>query len=179
MALLDKNRLCFGAMLLAVIAIGEIVLHELNLPAWPIFFAMMFFFLAHMDKKAAPHIIIGALVGIGCFIVARPVIAAIAPFTGLAIGRLLYVLAVVGAIIVFWEKVPMVLNDYTFAYFLLSGLASRTLPSPLSPYIWMAVTLCGGTMIIFAIMGMRKLVVFSVRKRAIKKAAAAVSPPAQ
>jgi hypothetical protein len=177
MAMLDQNRLMFGAMLLVLIAIAEIVLHEFNLPAWPVFFVMMFFFLAHMDKKTAPNIIIGALVGIGCFIVARPVIAAIAPITGIAVGRLLYLLVVVGAIILFREKVPMALNDYAFAYLLLSGLASKALPSPHSPFIWMAVTLFGGTIIIFAILGIRKIVVAIARKKAIKRAAAAAPPP--
>ncbi len=52
-----------GGMLLVLIAVGETILHEFDLPAWPPLFVMLFFFLTHMDKKAAPNIIIGALVG--------------------------------------------------------------------------------------------------------------------
>ena len=165
-AKLERNRLIFGAMLLAAITLGEIVLHELHLPAWPVFFVMMFFFLAHMDKKAAPNIIIGALVGIGCFVTARPVIVALAPITGLAMGRLLYLLVVVGAIIVFREMVPVMLNDYAFAYLLLSGMAAKASSFPPNPLSWMAVTLVGGILIILAILGMRQIVVVMATRRA-------------
>ena len=75
----QKDRLIFGGLLLALIAIGEIVLHELYLPAWPVFVVMLFFFLAHMDRKVAPNIIIGALAGIGCTMLAKPVVGALAP----------------------------------------------------------------------------------------------------
>ena len=172
MAKFDRNRLMFGAMLLAAIAVGEIVLHELHLPAWPVFFIMVFFFLAHMDKKVAPNIIIGALAGIGCMVMARPIVTAIAPFTGAAMGRLIYILTIVAAIILFREMVPMVFNDYFFAYFLVSGLAAKA-SFPPRPYTWMAVTLVGGTLLICAVLGMRKLVARAARKRAVTAARAA------
>lgn len=177
MAKLDKNRLIFGAMLLVLITITEIVLHALQVPGWPVLFVMLFFFLVHMDKKAAPNIIIGALVGIGCFVIAKPVIRAIYPITGLEMGRLLFILVIVAAIILFKEIVPMVFNDYTFAYLLISGLAAK-IPSPSpNPYIWMAVTLVGGTLFIFAILGMRKIVTVMAIKRARAAAAAKISAP--
>ena len=121
-----------------------------------------------MDKKVAPNIIIGALVGIGCFIIARPVITAIAPITGATIGRLLFILAIVSAIVLFKEMAPMIFNDYAFAYLLITGLASKS-DRP-DPYILMAVTLVGGTLFILAILGMRKTVEIIARKRAKKRA---------
>jgi hypothetical protein len=169
MVRINKNRLIMGAMLLVLIAVGETILHELHLPTWPPLFVMLFFFLAHMDKKVAPNIIIGALAGIGCFVIARPVIVAVAPITGVAMGRLLFILAVVSAIVLFREMAPMVFNDYTFAYLLVSGLSAKN-PDPPDPFILMAVTLVGGTLFILAILGMRKTVESMARKRAIKKA---------
>ena len=129
-----------------------------------------------MDKKAAPNIIIGALVGIGCFVIAKPVIRAIYPFTGLEMGRLLFILATVGAIILFKEMVPMVFNDYTFAYLLLSGMAAKVPPNSPNPFVWMAVTLVGGTLFISAILGMRRIVTVLAIKRA--RAAATARPAA-
>ena len=170
MAKLDKNRLMFGAMLLVLIALGEIVLHKLNLPTWPVFLIMVFFFLAHMDKKVAPNIIIGAIAGIGCMIIARPIVTAIAPFTGLPMGRLLYILGVVAAIILFRDMVPMVFNDYFFVYFLISGLASKAYPPRPNPFVWMVVSLVGGTTFILAILGIRRIVVAIARKRVIASA---------
>jgi hypothetical protein len=164
----NKNRLMMGGMLLVLIAIGETILHEFDLPAWPPLFVMLFFFLSHMDKKAAPNIIIGALVGIGCFIIARPIVVAIAPITGAATGRLLFILAIVAAVVLFREMAPMVFNDYAFAFLLIAGLASKN-PDPPDPYVLMAVTLIGGSLFIAAILGMRKTVEAMARKRAAKK----------
>jgi hypothetical protein len=167
MVRVSKNRLMMGGMLLVLIAVGETILHEFDLPAWPPLFVMLFFFLAHMDKKVAPNIIIGALTGIGCFMIARPIITIIAPITGVAMGRLVFILAVVSAIVLFREMAPMVFNDYTFAYLLITGLAAKN-PDPPDPLILMAVTLVGGTIFIFAILGMRKTVVALERKRITK-----------
>lgn len=176
MAKLDKNRLIFGALLLVLITMAEIVLHALQIPGWPVLFVMLFFFLAHMDKKVAPNIIIGALVGIGCFVIAKPIIRILYPITGLEMGRLLFILAIVAAIILFKEIVPKVFNDYTFAYLLISGLAAKVPSSSPNPYIWMAVTLVGGTFFIFAILGMRQIVTIMAIKRA-RAAAAKTSAP--
>jgi len=170
MAKLDKNRLIFGVMLLVLIAVGEVVLHKVNVPAWPVFLVMVFFFLAHMDKKVAPNIIIGAIAGILCMIIARPVVATISPVTGLQLARLLCIMGVVAAIILFREMVPMVFNDYFFAYFLISGLASKAYPPRPNPIVWIAVTLVGGTILILAILGIRKIVASMARKRAIAAA---------
>lgn len=83
---------------------------------------------------------------------------------------LIYILGVVAAIILFREMVPIVFNDYFFAYFLLSGLAAKAYVPRQNPSVWMAVTLAGGTILIFAILGIRKIVMAVARKRAIAAA---------
>ena len=170
-----RNRLIFGVMLLAVIAISEIILHELHLPTWPVFFVMMFFFLGHTDKSTAPNIIIGALVGIGCFVIAKPIIVAMIPFIDVGMGRMLYLLAVVGAIVLFREMVPMALNDYTFAFFLISGMASRARShTSNNPFVWMLLTLVGGTILILVILGINKIV-WVIETRRIQRSARATA----
>jgi hypothetical protein len=168
-----RNRLIFGVMLLVVITVADIILHELHLPSWPMFMILMFFFLAHTDKNVAPNIIIGALLGIACFDIARPIIVAVVPFTGLFTARLLYLLGVVGSIILFREFVPIAFNDYAFAFLLLSGMASRERSDTAStPLAWMIVTLVGGTLIILAILGIRQIIVV-IETRSARKAARA------
>jgi hypothetical protein len=170
MSFFETNRLIFGGMLLTLIAVGEVVLHELHLPSWPVFFVMVFFFLSHMDRMMIPRIIIGAIAGIACMLIARPVVVALAPFIGAPLGRLLYILAVVAAIILFKDHVSMVFNDYCFAYFLISGMATKVSRAPNDPYIWIAVTLVGGTILVYSIMGMRKITEILARKRAVEAA---------
>jgi hypothetical protein len=174
-----RNRLIFGAMLLALITVADIILHELHLPSWPMFMILMFFFLAHTDKKVAPNIIIGALLGIACFDIARPIIVPLVPFTGLFTARLLYLLGMVGSIILFREYVPIAFNDYAFAFLLLSGMASRERSDTASnPLAWMIVTLVGGTIIILAILGIRQSIVV-IETRKVRKAARARRAAAQ
>jgi hypothetical protein len=171
-----RNRLIFGVMLLAVITLADIILHELHLPSWPMFMILMFFFLAHIDKNVAPNIIIGALLGIACFDIARPIILPLVPFTGLFTARLMYLLGTVGSIILFREFVPIAFNDYAFAFLLLSGMASRERSDTASnPLAWMIVTLVGGTLIILAILGIRQIIVV-IETRSVRKVAALRSP---
>lgn len=169
-----RNRLIFGAMLLSLITVADIILHEFHLPSWPMFMILMFFFLAHTEKDVAPNIIIGTLLGIACFDIARPIIVPLVPFTGLFGARLLYLLGMVGSIILFREFVPIAFNDYAFAFLLLSGMASRERPETASnPITWMVVTLVAGTIIILAILGIRQIIVVIETRRARKEARAA------
>ena len=159
-------RFIFTVLLLSFILIAETILHKMHLPTWPPFFVMLFFFLHHEDKEQIPKIIIGALVGISCFVIARPIVRMLAPFMNPEMGRTLFVLGIVAAIIWLKEDVPRVINDYTFAFLLLSGIAARWPEyTPVAPYIWMADTLVFGLLFIFAIMGIRKTVVFIATKR--------------
>ncbi|MGH7437897.1 MAG: hypothetical protein ACRENE_19635, partial [Polyangiaceae bacterium] len=87
----DRQLLVFGLYLLVPIAVFEIVTGHLHVPAWPAFVAMVFFFAEHMDPKKVLPILVGGAAGIGCILLARPFIGAIAPVTGVELGRLVYI----------------------------------------------------------------------------------------
>jgi hypothetical protein len=170
MSFFDTNRLIFGGMLLLLIAAGEIVLHELQLPSWPVFFVMVFFFLSHMDSKVIPKIICGAVAGLVSIIIAKPLVTMLTPIIGLPLARLSFILGIVALIILFREHVGIVFNDYFFAYFLLGGMASRSPDRHSGPFVWMAVAVVGGLILVYSVLGIRKITEMLARKRAVAEA---------
>ena len=157
MVLPSKERLIFGIFLLILIVIIELILHHFHLPAWPAFLVMIFFFETHMDPKRAHHIIIGGFVGICCLILTGIFVNAFGAALGYMTARLTAICLIVYAIIVFGESIPAVFNNYAFMFYLVSGLAA-TVPEPApNPYMWMGIELVAGTLIIFGIMGIGKL----------------------
>jgi hypothetical protein len=155
MATLNRQRLVFGLYLLVLIAVFEIATGRLHVPAWPAFVAMVFFFAEHMDPKKVPHILIGGAVGIACILLARPVIGALAPLLGADLARLAFILLLVYAIVAFGEMVPVLLNNYAFMYLTIVGIAVQ-LPSP-NPFLWMAITVVGGAILIGGVIAIGKL----------------------
>jgi len=151
----DRQRLIFGLYLLVLIAAFELVTGHLHLPPWPAFIAMIFFFAEHMDPKKAPHILVGGAAGIACILLARPIIGALAPFAGIELARLGFILLVVYAIVAFGEMVPVIFNNYAFMYLTVTGVAVQ-LPNP-NPFLWMAVTLVGGALLIAGVIAIGKL----------------------
>jgi hypothetical protein len=151
----DRQRLVFGLYLLVLIAIAEVVIGHLKLPAWPAFMAMIFFFAEHMDVKKAPHILIGGVFGIALILLATPTITALAPVMGVELARLTFILAVVFAIIIFGEAAPMFFNNYAFMYLTVTGVAVQ-LPNP-NPFLWMAIAAVGGAVLIAGVVGIGKL----------------------
>ncbi len=151
----DKQRLIFGLYLLVLIAAFEIVTGKLHLPAWPAFIAMIFFFEAHMDVKKAPHILVGGAFGIGLILLATPIITALAPLIGADLGRLVYILALVYAIVAFGEMVPILFNNYAFMYLTVTGIAVQ-LPNP-NPFLWMAMTLVGGAILVGGVVAIGRI----------------------
>ena len=117
--------------------------------------AMIFFFVEHMDVKKAPHILVGGVFGIACILLAKPVVAALAPLLGVEIATLAYILGIVYAIVAFGEMAPMFFNNYAFMYLTVTGLAMH-LPQP-NPYLWMAVAGIGGGALIAGVVGIVKL----------------------
>src|SRR5579863_4958781 len=99
----DRQRLVFGLYLLVPIAAFEIVTGHLHVPAWPAFAAMVFFFAEHMDPKKALPILVGGAAGIGCLLLFRPVVGALAPLMGVELARLAFILILVYAIVAFGE----------------------------------------------------------------------------
>ncbi len=101
-----------------------------------------------MNPKKTPHILIGAAVGIGLVMLAPPVIGLLAHVIGAEWARLIYILAAVYAIFAFGEMVPLVLNNYTFMFFTVAGLALAT-PNP-DPQLWLLIEAVGGGLLIGA-----------------------------
>ena len=92
MAKLDKNKLIFGILLIILIAIAEIVCGHFKLPLWSAFMVMIFFFVVHEDKKLIPNIVIGGLFGMANLIIIKAFLGLVAPYVGIELGRLLYIL---------------------------------------------------------------------------------------
>ena len=156
MAGFNRQRLIFGAYLLVLIALAEIIAGKFHLPMWPAFMAMIFFFAEHMDPKKAPHILVGAVFGIACILLAAPIVGALAPLMGFEAARLVFILGIVYAIVAFGEMLPLVFNNYAFMYLTVTALAME-LPHP-NPYLWMAVAAMGGGLLIAGVMGIGRLV---------------------
>ena len=144
----NRRRLILGLYVLALIVITELVTHHLKLPPWPAFVAWVLFFGEHMSPKRAPHILIGAAAGIGLVMLAPIVIGLLAHLIGAEWGRLIYILAAVYAIFAFGEMIPLVLNNYTFMFFTVAGLALAA-PHP-NPQLWLLMEAAGGGLLIGA-----------------------------
>jgi hypothetical protein len=144
----NHRRLILGLYVLALIVITELVTGYLKLPAWPAFVAWVLFFGEHMNPKRTPHILIGAAAGIGLVMLAPIVIGLLAHLIGAEWGRLIYILAAVYAIFAFGEMIPLVLNNYTFMFFTVAGLALAA-PHP-NPQLWLLMEAAGGGLLIGA-----------------------------
>ena len=144
----NRRRLILGLYVLALIVITELVTGHLELPAWPAFVAWVLFFGEHMSPKRTPHILIGAAAGIGLVMLAPIVIGLLAHLSGAEWGRLIYILAAVYAIFAFGEMIPLVLNNYTFMFFTVAGLALAA-PNP-NPQLWLLMAAAGGGLLIGA-----------------------------
>jgi len=92
--------------------------------------------------------LIGAAAGIGLVMLAPIVIGLLAHLIGAEWGRLIYILAAVYAIFAFGEMIPLVLNNYTFMFFTVAGLA-LAVPNP-NPQLWLLMEAAGGGLLIGA-----------------------------
>lgn len=160
-----KERLVFGIYLLVLIVAIELVLHHFHLPTWPVFMVMIFFFESHMNRSRAPHLIIGALVGVACYVLTVQFVELAAASLGLQASRLIFICTVVYAIVAFGEILPMVFNNYAFMFYLVSGLAARLQGGEPQPLLWMAIIIVGGLAVIASILLIQRLVMltFGVR----------------
>lgn len=155
MAMFSRERLVFGLYLLVLIAAAVLVTGRFKLPAWPAFMAMIFFFVEDMDPRKAPQILVGGMFGIGCILLATPIISALSPLIGVEYATLIYILGIVYAIVAFGEMVPLLFNNFAFMYLTVTGVAVQ-LPEP-NPYLWMAITGIGGAILIAGVVGIGKL----------------------
>lgn len=154
---LRKERLIFGVYLILLIIAIELVLHHFHLPTWPVFLVMIFFFEAHMDKGRAPHLLLGALVGIACYVLTVQFVELLGPIIGVSTARLIFICLAVYSIVAFGEILPMVFNNYAFMFFLVSGLAAQVSVADPTPLLWMLMALIGGMTVIGGILGIGKI----------------------
>lgn len=153
---LTKRNVLFGFLLVAFIMVFEVVLPRLNLPAWPAFMVMIFFFVAHEDVKLAPNILIGGLAGIACVMLIHEFIGAFGAFLGAEAAKLTFIGLFVYAIVLLKDAIPYVFNSYAFMFFLVSALAMHG-PNP-NPYTWMGVEFFVGGIFIAGVLGIMKVV---------------------
>jgi hypothetical protein len=144
----NRGRLILGLPVVTLLLIAELLSMHYKVPAWPAFVAWVLFFGEHMNPRSAPAILIGAAVGIGLVILAPLVIGVLARLVGAEWGQLIYILAAVYAIFAFGEMIPLILNNHTFMFFTVAGLALMA-PNP-HPELWLLVELAGGGLLIGA-----------------------------
>lgn len=157
---INRERLIFGALLLVLIVAVELVLHHWHLPAWPVFLTMIFFFETHMDRARIPHLLVGGLAGIACYMLTVEFVQAAGPTLGVANARLLFICLVVYAIVALGEVLPVVFNNYAFMFLLVSGLAAKTEGAVPQPLTWMAVAALGGALVILGVLAIGRLMTF-------------------
>jgi len=144
----NRGRLILGLPVITLLLIAELLSIHFKVPAWPAFVAWVLFFGEHTNPRSAPPILSGAAVGIGLVILAPLVIGVLARLVGAEWGRLIYILAAVYAIFAFGEMIPLILNNHTFMFFTVAGLALMA-PNP-NPELWLLVELAGGGLLIGA-----------------------------
>lgn len=152
-----KSRIIFGLLLVALIIAGELVLHFNHWATWPAFACMILYFLAHMDPKQIPHIIIGSFFGILNYPVLVAFVKTAAPTIGAYPAQLLYIAVFVAAIILLKDHVSWVFNTNAFMLLVMSGIAGRIPPGP-EPVTWMGIQLVIGTALVLGVYGIQKTV---------------------
>jgi hypothetical protein len=165
MAKFNKDRLLFGVFLIIIIAVAEIIFGALKADTWlwPGFIVMIWFLAEHMDMKKVPNIIVGGLYGIFSILIGKYVfIALLGSVIGEALGRLIFILIFVYAIVAFGEILPILFNIYSFLGLLVAAIAihGKSLPNQnpdISVLIWMGVYLVVGLIFVYGIMGIIKL----------------------
>ena len=157
MKLPDSTTLIFGLLLLTVIVVLDIMLRYFDLPTWPAFMVMIFFFEVHMEPKRATHIVLGGLVGIVCYMLAVQFVDFISPIMGVTTAQLTYVCLAVYVFVAFGESFPMIFNNYAFMFFLVSGLAGTVVGESPEPWLWVGAELVGGALAIIGILFINRL----------------------
>jgi hypothetical protein len=150
----DRHRLIFGLYLIVLVAAAQLLTGYLKVPGWPAFMALIFVFLTHLDLKQVPHILCGALAGIVLVLIAPVVIGALARLLGPQWGQLAYVLLAVYAIVALGPTLPLIFNNYAFMYLTVGAVALETHEA--DPYVWAAVALLGGLLLIAGAIGIAR-----------------------
>ncbi|AFM40113.1 hypothetical protein Desaci_1074 [Desulfosporosinus acidiphilus SJ4] len=137
-SIFSKANLVFLVLLLALIMAGELVLEPMHLAAWPAFMIMIFYFMAHMNIKEAPAILLGSAFGIlnldlivYWFNATVPLLGGdmsqfTAPHTVDAVfhATLIYICIFVAAIVFLKDVIPWIFNNYAFMCFTVAAAVS-------------------------------------------------------
>ncbi|HZK84811.1 MAG TPA: hypothetical protein VFC58_09070 [Desulfosporosinus sp.] len=127
----NKLNVIFLALLLVLIMAGEYILEPLHLAIWPAFLIMIFFFMAHMNIKEAPAILLGSAFGIFNLVLIVYWFGMTVPLLGgdmakytdphtveaMFISKLIYVALFVALIVFLKDVIPWVFNNYAFMCF--------------------------------------------------------------
>ena len=151
---IDRQRLVFGAFLLVLISVAQISFARFELPAWPAYLSMIFFFVEQMNEKKVPAILIGGAFGIALLFLFPPVVAVLSPLLGAELAQLAVILALVFLIVVLGEAMPMLFNNYAFTSLTVAGVAIQT-PNP-NPVLWIVIIALGGGAMIAGVLGIVK-----------------------
>ncbi|MTI84302.1 MAG: hypothetical protein FH756_10435 [Firmicutes bacterium] len=155
--LFSKGKIIFCTLLVALVLIAETVLHLNHLATWPAFACMILYFLAHMDHKQIPHILIGAFFGILNYPLLVMFVKVLAPVIGSFPAQLIYIGLFVGAIVLLKDHLPLVFNTNAFMLLVITAVAAKVPPAP-EPYLWIAIQLVGGTALVMGVYGIQKIV---------------------
>jgi len=127
----NKLNVIFLALLLVLIMAGEYILEPMHLAAWPAFMIMIFFFMAHMNIKEAPAILLGSAFGIFNLVLIVYWFGLTVPLLGgdmakytdphtveaMFISKLIYIALFVALIVFLKDIIPWVFNNYAFMCF--------------------------------------------------------------
>lgn len=127
----NKLNIVLLIPLLVLIILAEVILTPMHLAIWPAFMIMIFFFMAHMNIKEAPAILVGSAFGlfnlvlIGYWFIATvPLFGGdmakyTSPQTQVAMfnSTLIYIVIFVALIVFLKDVIPWVFNNYAFMCF--------------------------------------------------------------
>jgi len=136
----NRYNIVFGLLLVALIMVAEVVVHYLKVPGWPMFAALVLFFLGHLDTKNIPAIFIGGLIGIICTVLLSQFSILLVPVLGSFIPKLIFIGLFVFSIVLFKDVFPLVFNSYAFMFFLMAGMVH----GDVAPFVLAVITLLGG-----------------------------------
>ncbi|MDK2796049.1 MAG: hypothetical protein PWQ22_1175 [Archaeoglobaceae archaeon] len=167
-------RVVFGVLLVVEVLIVLFALEALHLATWPAFVAMILFFVTHENRGEISKIILGGAFGIINFFLCMLFTSKIAHYF-ISFGKdlatllpvMIYVAVFVFLIVVLSETIPWLFNSYAFMYFSVAfaDLASFMANSGIWIY-WLATELVAGTILIYGVLGILKLVASRVAKKA-------------
>lgn len=154
---MDKGKLIFGVFLILLVAVFDIIFEHIKFPSWPAFMVMIFFFENHMNIQKVPHILFGGLLGILSIVLIKAFVTIAAPALGVNFAKLIFILAFIYAIVALGDSLPMLFNNYAFMFFLVSGVAAQISDVKPNPFLWIAIELFMGSLLVAGVLGILKL----------------------